>query len=42
MSRKLILSSSNAHKVKEIKEILKDINVEILTKDELGFKDFEV
>lgn len=42
MSRKLILSSGNEHKIKEIKEILKDLNIEIVSKDELGFKDFDV
>lgn len=42
MSRKLILSSGNAHKIKEIKEILKDLNIEIVSKDELGFKNFDV
>ena len=42
MSRKLILSSGNAHKIKEIKEILRDLNIEIVSKDELGFKDFDV
>lgn len=40
--RKIILSSGNAHKVKEIKEILKDFDIDIVTKDELGFKDFDV
>ena len=42
MSRRLILSSGNAHKIKEIKEILKDFDIEIISKDELGFKDFDV
>ncbi len=42
MNRRMILSSSNAHKVKEIKEILKDFDIEIVSKDELGFEDFDV
>jgi len=42
MIRKLILSSGNAHKIKEIKEILKDLNIEIVSKDDLGFKDLDV
>lgn len=42
MNRKLILSSGNAHKIKEIKEILKDLNIEIVSKDDLGFKDLDV
>lgn len=41
-SRRLILSSSNTHKIKEIKEILKDLNLEVVSKDDLGFKDFDV
>lgn len=41
-SRKLILSSGNAHKIKEIKEILKDLDIEVISKDDLGFKDFDV
>ncbi len=42
MNRKLILSSGNEHKIKEIKEILKDLNIEIVSKDDLGFKDLDV
>lgn len=42
MNRRMILSSGNAHKVKEIKEILKDFDIEIVSKDELGFEDFDV
>lgn len=41
-NRRLILSSSNTHKIKEIKEILKDLNLEVISKDDLGFKDFDV
>lgn len=42
MRRKLILSSNNSHKVKEIKEILKNFNIDILTKGDVGLKEFEV
>ncbi len=41
-SRRIILSSGNTHKVKEIKEILKDLDIEVVSKDDLGFKDFDV
>jgi len=40
--RKLILSTGNIHKVLEIKDILKDLPIEVLSKDELGFKDLDV
>jgi len=40
--KKIILSSGNPHKVKEIKEILTGMDVQIITKDEFGYKDFEV
>lgn len=40
--RKIVLSSGNEHKVKEIKSILKNMNIEILSKDDLGFHDFDV
>lgn len=42
MKRKIILSSGNEHKVREIKEILKDMSFEVVSKNDLGFKDFEV
>lgn len=40
--RKLVLSTGNKNKVKEIKEILKDMPIQILTKDEVGLADLEV
>lgn len=40
--RKLVLSTGNKNKVKEIKEILKDMPIQILTKDEVGLSDLEV
>ena len=39
---KLILSTGNLNKVEEIKDILKDLPVDVLSKDDLGFKDFEI
>ena len=41
-NRRLVLSSSNTHKIKEIKEILKDLSLEVISKDDLGLKDFDV
>lgn len=40
--RKLILSTGNPHKVVEIKDILKELPIEVLSKDDLGFKEFDV
>lgn len=40
--KKIILSSGNEHKINEIKDILKDMPLEVISKDELGYKDFEV
>lgn len=42
MNKKLILSTGNPHKVDEIKDILKSLPIDVLSKDDLGFKDFEV
>ncbi len=42
MMRKIILSSGNAHKISEIKDILKNMPFEVVTKDDLGYKDFDV
>ncbi|MGB4438231.1 MAG: XTP/dITP diphosphatase [Sedimentibacter sp.] len=42
MSRKIILSSGNKHKIIEIKDILKDMNFEVVSKDDLGYNDFDV
>lgn len=39
--KKIVLSSDNKHKVKEIQEILKE-NVEIITKSEIGLGNLEV
>ncbi len=42
MLRKMVLSSSNKHKILEIKDILKDMPFEVVTKDDLGYTDFDV
>ena len=41
ISRKLILSTNNRHKVEEIKNILKGLPIEVLSKQDVGL-DFEV
>lgn len=40
--RKLVLSTGNKNKVMEIREILKDLAIEVLSKDEAGLGDIEV
>ncbi|HZJ98724.1 MAG TPA: XTP/dITP diphosphatase [Tissierellaceae bacterium] len=40
--RKLILSTNNDHKVEEIKKILIDMPIEVLSKNEMGISNFEV
>ena len=40
--RRLVLSTGNKNKVYEIKEILKDLPMEVLSKDEAGLSDVEV
>nr|WP_312576859.1 RdgB/HAM1 family non-canonical purine NTP pyrophosphatase [Sedimentibacter sp.] len=42
MRRKVILSSGNKHKVKEIKKILADMPFDVVSKDEIGFEGFDV
>ena len=43
MNRKrLILSTGNSNKVEEIKYILKDLPIDVLSKNDLGFKDLEI
>lgn len=42
MMRKVILSSGNKHKISEIKDILKNMPFEVVSKDDLGYKDFDV
>ena len=40
--RKLVLSTGNKHKVEEIKDILKDLNIEVLSKNDVNIAEFEV
>lgn len=40
--RKIILSSSNKHKIDEIRKILEDLDVLVISKDDLGLSNFEV
>lgn len=42
MKRKIILSSGNKHKINEIKDILKNMPFEVISKDDLGYQDFDV
>ena len=42
MTRQIILSSGNKHKISEIRNILKDMPFEIVSKDDLGYEDFDV
>lgn len=42
MTRQIILSSGNMHKISEIRNILKDMPFEIVSKDDLGYEDFDV
>lgn len=42
MNRRIILSTGNAHKIEEIKGILKDMPFEIVSKNDLGYEDFDV
>lgn len=40
--RKIILSSGNEHKIKEIKDILKKLPIEVISKNDIGLKEFDV
>lgn len=42
IKRKLVLSTGNAHKVEEIKNILKGLPIEVISKKEVGLGDLEV
>jgi len=42
MRSKIILSSGNKHKINEITDILKNMPFDVVSKDELGYKDFDV
>lgn len=41
MSRKLVIATGNKNKVREIKDLLKDLPFEVLSKDDIGLKDLE-
>lgn len=41
-NRKLVLSTDNKHKIIEIREILKDLNIKVLSKEDIGLNDFNV
>lgn len=40
--KKIILSTGNKNKVREIKEILKDLRLQVVSKDEVGLSDMDV
>ena len=40
--RRIILSSRNQHKVKEIKDILKYLPIEVISKNDVGLNEFDV
>lgn len=42
MTRTLVLSSGNKHKIKEIKNILNDMPFDVVSKNDMGFEDFDV
>ena len=42
MNRRIILSTGNIHKINEIKGILKDMPFEVISKNDLGYEDFDV
>ncbi len=42
MRRKLVISTGNQHKVEEIKNILKDLEIKVVSKKDVGLGDLEV
>lgn len=40
--KKLVVSSGNKNKLREIKDLLKGLDLEIVSKDDIGFQDFDV
>ncbi|HBC30751.1 MAG TPA: non-canonical purine NTP pyrophosphatase, RdgB/HAM1 family [Clostridiales bacterium] len=42
MNRRIILSTGNTHKIHEIKGILKDMPFEVVSKNDLGYEEFDV
>lgn len=41
-NRKLVLSTNNRHKIGEIKKILEDLPIEVLSKRDIGLEDFDI
>ena len=41
-NRKIVLSTNNKNKIREIKNILKDLDLEVLSKEDIGLKDLDV
>lgn len=42
MNKKIVISTNNKNKLREIKKILKDLDIEVLSKADIGIEDFEV
>lgn len=42
MNRKIVISTNNKNKLKEIKKILKDLDIEVLSKKDLDLENFDV
>ncbi|NLL82578.1 MAG: RdgB/HAM1 family non-canonical purine NTP pyrophosphatase [Tissierellia bacterium] len=42
VKRKLVVSTGNKHKITEIREILDDLKIEVISKNDIGFKNFDV
>lgn len=42
MHRKLVVSTGNKHKIYEIKDILKDLDIEVLSKNDIDIEEFDV
>lgn len=40
--KKIVLATNNSHKIQELKNISKELNIEFLTKSEIGHGDFDV
>lgn len=42
MRRRIVLSSGNEHKIKEIKHILKCLSIDVISKNDVGLEEFDV
>lgn len=42
MNRTIVVSTGNLNKIKEIKEIFEGLPIDIVSKGEIGFEDFEI